>query len=193
MVAVARVHGGPPLPIPAAPAGSVPVAPGVDMIEGDEGGVVFLWATAAWCWSPTDVATRRLAALQLISTRSASRVAVAVAFGVDESSLWRWGQLYAAGGVAALEPMAKGPKGPSKLTQAKVDDIAALRAQGKSMEEIAGRVGVSLNSVSRALRSPSPSTPSPSTPARPPAAPAWSPWPSPSRATRSAKRRGPAC
>ncbi len=167
MVAVARVHGGPPLPIPAAPAGSVPVAPGVDMIEGDEGGVVFLWAMAAWCWSPTDVATRRLAALQLISTRSASRVAVAVAFGVDESSLWRWGQLYAAGGVAALEPMAKGPKGPSKLTQAKVDDIAALRAQGKSMEEIAGRVGVSLNSVSRALRSPSPSTPSPSTPAPP--------------------------
>ncbi|MGH8918552.1 MAG: putative transposase [Actinomycetes bacterium] len=157
MVAVARVHKGPPLPIPAAPTGSVPIAPGVDMIEGDEGGVVFLWAMAAWCWSPTDVATRRLAALQLVSTRSASRKAVAVAFGVDETSLWRWGQLYASGGVAALEPSAKGPKGPSKLTKEKIAEIVALRGRAMSMEKIAARVGVSLNSVSRALRS-APST-----------------------------------
>jgi len=47
------------------------------MIEGDEGGVVFLWAMAAWCWSPTDVASRRLAALQLVATRSASRAVCA--------------------------------------------------------------------------------------------------------------------
>ncbi len=161
MVAVARVHKGPPLPIPAAPPGSVPVAPGVDMIEGDEGGVVFLWTMAAWCWSPTDVATRRLAALQLVATRSASRAAVAMAFGVNDTSLWRWQQLYAAGGVAALEPSAKGPKGPSKLTKAKVNEIAALRGQGMAMEEIAGRVGVSLNSVSRALRPLAPVTPAP--------------------------------
>ena len=152
MVAVARVHRGPPLPVPAAPPGSVPVAPGVDMIEGDEGGVVFLWAMAAWCWSPTDVASRRLAALQLVSTRSASRAAVAVAFGVDETSLWRWQQRYAAGGVAALDPSARGPKRPSKLTEEKVGEITALRGQGMAMAEIAGRVGVSLNSVSRALR-----------------------------------------
>ena len=152
MVAVARVHKGPPLPVPAAPPGSAPVAPGVDMIEGDEGGVVFLWAMAAWCWSPTDVASRRLAALQLVSTRSASRAAVAVAFGVDETSLWRWQQRYAAGGVAALEPSARGPKRPSKLTEEKVGEITALRSQGVAMAEIAGRVGVSLNSVSRALR-----------------------------------------
>lgn len=152
MVAVARVHRGPPLPIPAAPADSVPVAPGVDMIDGDEGGVVFLWAMAAWCWSPTDVASRRLAAIQLVATRSASRAAVAVGFGVDETSLWRWQQRYAAGGVAALEPSARGPKRPSKLTEDKVAEIAVLRGQGMAMADIAARVGVSLNSVSRALR-----------------------------------------
>ena len=114
--------------------------------------MVFLWAMAAWCWSPTDVASRRLAALQLVSTRSASRAAVAVAFGVDETSLWRWQQRYAAGGVAALDPSARGPKRPSKLTEEKVGEITALRSQGMAMAEIAGRVGVSLNSVSRALR-----------------------------------------
>ena len=150
---VASVRKGPPLPIPAPPPNSVPIATGVDLIEGDEGGVVFLWAMAAWCWAPDDVASRRLAAVQLVSTRSASRRAVATGFGVDETSLWRWQGLYANGGVAALEPVAKGPKGPSKLTEAKVAEIVAARATGASMEAIANQVGVSLNSVSRALRS----------------------------------------
>lgn len=159
MVAVASVRKGPPLPIPAAPPGSVPIATGVDLIEGDEGGVVFLWAMAAWCWAPGDIASRRLAAVQLVGTRSASRRAVAAAFGVKENSLWRWQRDYATGGVAALEPSAKGPKGPTKLSEAKVAEIAAARATGASMEAIAARVGVSLNSVSRALRRSGPSSP----------------------------------
>lgn len=152
MVAVASVRKGPPLPVPAAPPGSVPIATGVDLIEGDEGGVVFLWAMAAWCWAPGHVASRRLAAVQLVETRSASRRAVAAAFGVKENSLWRWQRDYAGGGVAALEPSAKGPKGPSKLSEAKVAEIVAARAGGVSMAAIADQVGVSLNSVSRALR-----------------------------------------
>lgn len=157
---VASVRKGPPLPIPAAPPGSVPIATGVDLVEGAEGGVVFLWAMAAWCWAPGDVASRRLAAVQLVGTGSASRRAVAAAFGVNETSMWRWQRDYAAGGVAALEPSAKGPKGPSKLSEAKVAEIVAARATGASMEAIATQVGVSLNSVSRALRSAgSPSSP----------------------------------
>lgn len=168
MVAVASVRKGPPLPIPAAPPGSVPIATGVDLIEGDEGGVVFLWAMAAWCWAPGDIASRRLAAVQLVATGSASRRAVAASFGVKENSLWRWQRDYAAGGVAALEPAAKGPKGPSKLSEAKVAEIAAARATGTSMEAIAAQVGVSLNSVSRALRPAGPSSsPSPGDHAEP--------------------------
>ncbi len=170
MVAVAIVRKGPPLPIPAAPPGSVPIATGVDLIEGDEGGVVFLWAMAAWCWAPGDIASRRLAAVQLVETRSASRRAVAAAFGIKENGLWRWQRDYAAGGVAALEPSAKGPKGPTKLSETKVAEIVAARATGASMEAIATQVGVSLNSVSRALRPvPSPSSPSPSPSASGPA------------------------
>src|SRR5438105_2946733 len=108
---------------------------------------------ASWCWAPGDIASRRLAAAQLVGTGSASRRAVAAAFGVNENTMWRWQRDYAAGGVAALEPSVKGPKGPTKLSEAKVAEIVAARATGASMEAIAAQVGVSLNSVSRALRS----------------------------------------
>jgi transposase len=149
---VAVVCKGPPLPVPVALPGSVVVAPGVDLIEGDDGGVVFLWAMAAWCWAAGDVAARRLAAVQLVETASATRRAVAAAFGVDEATMWRWQRGYAAGGVAALEPGVRGPKGPSKLTEAKVAEIVAARARGASVAVIAGEVGVSTRSVSSALR-----------------------------------------
>jgi len=130
----------------------VPIATGVDLLEGKDGGVVFLWAMATSCWSPGDVASRRLAAVQLVETASASHRAVAAGFGVGEVTLWRWRRAFAAGGVAALEPETKGPKGPSKLTEAKVAEIVAARATGASMASIATKVGVSLNSVSRALK-----------------------------------------
>jgi transposase len=129
----------------------VVVAPGVDLIEGDDGGVVFLWAMAAWCWAPGDVAARRLAGVQLVETDSATRRAVAAAFGVDEATLWRWQRAYKAGGVAGLEPGVRGPKGPSKLTEAKVAEIVAARAAGASVAAVAGEVGVSARSVSSAL------------------------------------------
>jgi transposase len=107
---------------------------------------------AAWCWAAGDVAARRLAAVQLVETASATRRAVAAAFGVDEATMWRWQRGYAAGGVAALEPGVRGPKGPSKLTEAKVAEIVAARARGASVAVIAVEVGVSTRSVSGALR-----------------------------------------
>jgi len=131
----------------------VPIAPGVDLLEGEDGGVVFLWAMATSCWSTGDVASRRLAAVQLVETASASHRAVAAGFGAGEVTLWRWRRAFAAGGVAALEPGVKGPKRASKLTEAKVAEIVAARASGASMASIATTVGVSLNSVSRALKS----------------------------------------
>ena len=146
-----ELSGGPQLAL--ALAGSIAVAPGVDLHEDAEGGVVFLWGMAAWCWGSGDRAARRLAAVQLVETASANQRQVAVAFGADETTLWRWKSDYRAHGVAGLAPLAKGPKGPSKLSLDKVAEIVAARGEGASMEEVAARVGVSLNSVSRALRS----------------------------------------
>lgn len=61
------------------------IAPGVDLVESDGEGVVVLWGMATWHWAPGDVATRRIAAVQLLETHSASRRAVSIALGVDES------------------------------------------------------------------------------------------------------------
>jgi prepilin-type processing-associated H-X9-DG protein len=139
-------------PLPLAPAGSVPLDAGVDFHESPEGGSVFLWGMAAWCWSAGDDTSRRLAAVQLVESAQAPQRRVAEAFGTNETTLWRWRASYARSGADGLSTARRGPRGPSKLTEAKVAEIASRRAQGASMEAIASEVGVSLNSVSRALR-----------------------------------------
>jgi len=146
------------------------VADGVAFLEDANGdGSVFLWGMAGWSWAGGDRAARRLAAVQLVNTKAARQRQVAAAFGVDENTLVRWRALYAAGGVEALVVRRRGPKGPSKLTGAMYAEIASLRSAGLSMEAIAERVGISLNSVSRALRASPASTevPTPETGAAP--------------------------
>jgi transposase len=150
---LARMSAGPPLPLPRPDA--VVVAVGVELVEDAEaGGAVFVWGNAAWCWQPGDGAARRLAAVQLVGTGAAGQRQVGEAFGVNENTVLRWRQAYAAGGVEALAERRRGPRGPSKLTADKIAEIVAARAEGLSMEAIAARVGVSLNSVSRALKPP---------------------------------------
>ncbi|MGI8685439.1 MAG: putative transposase [Acidimicrobiales bacterium] len=137
--------------LPLSPAGSVVVAPGVDLLEVDEGGVVFVWGRATWCWEPGDVTARRMAAVQLVETRSARRGEVAAGFGTDPDTLRRWRWAYGQGGVEALRPAKRGPKGPSKLHEATLVEIRRLRGRGASMDDVAAAVGLSRNSVSRAL------------------------------------------
>jgi prepilin-type processing-associated H-X9-DG protein len=128
------------------------VGDGVAVIDSDEGGAVFVYGSPVWCWDVADVAGRRLAAVQLVETATAPAKAVAASFGIDELTLRRWRQAWRGGGVEGLSPAKRGPKGPSRLNDAKVDEIAGLRATGLSMEAIALKVGVSLNSVSRVLK-----------------------------------------
>ena len=138
-------------PFPLAPGGSVPVAAGVDFAEGPDGGSVFVWGMAAWCWRASDDTARRLGAVQLTESGAASQRQVAAAFGVNETTLWRWRCDYAAGGALGLAPVRKGPKGPSKLTSDTVARIKQLRDGGRSLREVAADVGVSTASVQRAL------------------------------------------
>jgi len=133
------------------PAGAVAVAPGVEVLEVEQGGAVFVWGRAAWCWDAGDVVARRLAAVQLVETRSARHGEVAAALGTDPDTLRRWRRAYGVGGVEALRPAKPGPKRPSKLTEGTVEEIRRRRAEGASMDEVAAAVGVSRNSVSRAL------------------------------------------
>jgi len=138
-------------PLPLAPSGSLRVADGVSFLEDSDGnGSVFLWGMAAWSWRAGDRAARRLAAVQLVNSKVARQREVAEAFGAHENSLVRWRSAYGVGGVEALVTERPGPKGPSKLTEAKGTEIRSLRASGLSLAAVAERAGVSTATVRRA-------------------------------------------
>ena len=151
------------LPLPLAPGGSVHVAPGVAFMEDDEGsGSVFLWGMAAWSWEASDGVARRLAAVQLVGSKAARQRQVADAFGVNEDTLIIWRGEYKAKGTVGLAGRRRGPKGPSKLTDAKRAEIGRLRGEGLSLRAVAARAGMSTDTVRRALAgSPTPQVPEP--------------------------------
>ncbi|MGH9005603.1 MAG: helix-turn-helix domain-containing protein, partial [Acidimicrobiia bacterium] len=140
------------MPLPLAPGGSLRVAAGVAFLEDDEGsGSVFLWGMAAWSWGGGDRVARRLAAVQLVESKAARQRQVAAAFGVNEDTLIIWRAAYKANGTAGLAGRPLGPKGPSKLTDARRAEIRALRAEGLTLLAVAARAGVSTDTVRRAL------------------------------------------
>jgi len=139
------------LPLPLLPAGAAEIAPGVGLLAGEGGGLVIVHGLATFAWDASDEASRRLAAVQLVRLRAASQGQVAAAFGVDPGTVWRWDQALAAGGVAGLVPLRRGPKGASKLTPELAERIAGLDAAGATLREIAAATGVSTFSVRNAL------------------------------------------
>ena len=159
----------PPLPV-VLEAGGVNIGEAVGLVEDADGGRVFLRGELVYAWSVGDVALRRLAAVQLVAIKAARVADVAAAFGVDAGTLWRWGQQLSATGVTGLVPDKRGPKGPSRLTDDMVADIRGRRAGGASLRAIAAAVGVSTNTVQRALAAPEPEEASPAPAARPEAA-----------------------
>src|ERR1035437_11028537 len=138
----------PPLPI-APVAGAVSIGEVVALVEDGDGGRVFLRGELVYAWSAGDVPLRRLAAVQLVANKAARVGDVAVAFGVDNGTLWRWGQQLSATGVGGLVPDKRGPKGPSRLSPEGVADITARRAAGASYRKIAAAIGASYTSVRR--------------------------------------------
>src|SRR5665648_659778 len=121
------------------------------LVEDESGGRVFLHGELALAWDVDDQVCRRLAAVQLVRIKAAKAVQVAAGFGVDPDTLRRWGKALAGSGPAALVPARSGPKGPSRLTAAVIADIRGRRRAGASLRAIAAAVGVSTDSVRRAL------------------------------------------
>src|SRR5258707_10490065 len=114
------------------PEGAGEIAPGVGIVAGTGGGgLVTVQGLATFAGDGGDEAGRRLAAVQLVRVRAGSQGQVAAAFGVDPATVWRWDKALAVGGVAALVPARRGPKGASKLTAPLVARIAGLDAGGK--------------------------------------------------------------
>ena len=139
------------LPLPLLPPGAAEIAPGVGLLDGEDGGLVVVHGLATFAWDAGDEAGRRLAAVQLVRLRAASQGQVAEAFGVDPATIWRWDQTAAAGGVAGLVPARRGPKGASKLTPALAARIMELDAAGRTLRQVAAATGVSTFTVRNAL------------------------------------------
>ena len=132
------------------PARARSVGPSAGLLEGPEGGVVFVFGLATFSYASADLAGRRLAAVQLVTTKIASVGEVASAFGVNEATLWRWKQAFA-GGVLGLVTERPGPRRPSKLTTSLAGRIVKLDATGLTLQQIAVASGVSTATVRVAL------------------------------------------
>src|SRR5665647_1209990 len=65
------------------PAGACSVGPSAGLLEGPDGGVVFVFGLATFSYAAGDETGRRLAAVQLAATKIAPAVEVASAFGVS--------------------------------------------------------------------------------------------------------------
>jgi len=137
--------------LPLLPAEARSIGPSVGLLEGPDGGVVFVFGLVSFTFACSDRAGRRLAAVQLVTTKIASAREVASGFGVSETTLWRWVGAFADSGVAALVPEQSGPKRPSKLTAQLRAQIVAADAAGSTLSKIAAQTGVSTATVRVAL------------------------------------------
>ena len=133
------------------PAGARPISAAAGIQEDEQGGVCFLYGWANGCWAPGEDAARRLAALQLIALKAATQREVAAGFGTTPATVRRWGKSYREEGLAGLLRERTGPKGPSKLTPERAQEIRDLRGQGLSQYQIAERVQLSRFKVRRVL------------------------------------------
>lgn len=138
-------------PLPLRPAGSITISNGVDLVENDEGGVVFLHGMATWCWGSDDVISRRLAAVSLLEVGAATQMEVAGAFDMHDATLRRWRDEWKTNGTRGLAGEQLGPKRKSKLTEEVVANILALREGGMAIADVAVHEGISERSVKYGL------------------------------------------
>jgi hypothetical protein len=137
--------------LPLLPAEARAVGPSAGLTEGPDGGVVFVFGLATFTYAAGDELGRRLAAVQLVTSRVAAAGEVAAAFGVSGVTLWRWGQDFTRDGVGGLVRERTGPRGPIKLTDRLAARIVALHGQGLSLRAVAAASGVSTATVRVAL------------------------------------------
>jgi len=147
--------------LPLLPAAARSIGPSAGLLEGPDGGVVFVFGLATFDYAATDPAGRRLAAVQLVRSKIATATEVASAFAVSQATLWRWASAFKTDGVSGLVRDAPGPKGPSKLTEALTAQIVQLQANGLTLLKIATQTGVSTATVRVALGRVTPRTPLP--------------------------------
>jgi transposase len=99
-----------------------------------------------------DVAARDLTITQLCLHSGLSEHQIAAAFDVSRPTVSRAKKKYTDGGVPALVPQKRGPRGPSKIKDAKAKAMVRMAREGYSKVEIGKHLGVNESSVRKALR-----------------------------------------
>jgi transposase len=99
-----------------------------------------------------DTAACRLAMVQLAEAGIANQKQIARGFGVQRVTVYRQIEKYRAGGVSALVPSKRGPKGPRTTGGRKDQVIINRKRAGESNYQIAERLGTSEASIRLALK-----------------------------------------
>jgi hypothetical protein len=76
--------------LPLLPADATPIGPAAGLVDGVDGGTVFVFGQATFAFATGDEVGRWLAAVQLVATEIASAAAVAAGFGIGLTTLSRW-------------------------------------------------------------------------------------------------------
>jgi DNA-binding CsgD family transcriptional regulator len=90
--------------------------------------------------------------IHLVETGLASQQEIAEAFGCSRLTIFRARNKYGEGGMAALMPKRRGPKGGSKVTEAKGRRILQLKENGLTNATIGSRLGLKEDTVRKALK-----------------------------------------
>jgi len=113
---------------------------------------VFVHNQLVLSYDANDVAASRLAMVQLAESGAAKKQQIAVAFGVQRATVFRQIEKYRTGGVSALVPRKRGPKGP-RVTGGRRDQVILNRKRsGESNYRIGERLGTSESSIRQALK-----------------------------------------
>jgi DNA-binding CsgD family transcriptional regulator len=92
------------------------------------------------------------AMIHLVETGLASQQEIAEAFGCSRLTIFRARNKYSEGGMVALMPKKRGPKGGSKVNKAKGRRILQLKEDGLTNATIGSRLGLKEDTVRKALK-----------------------------------------
>jgi hypothetical protein len=122
------------------------------MTQGDDWVTVDVDGKTVFCFDEDDEPCRRLVIAMLIGSRVAQRTQVARAFGIVVLTVDRYLRAYRSGGVRALMPRKRGPKGPRVTGGSRDKVILAAKRAGQSNVAIARKLASSEKAVRLALR-----------------------------------------
>jgi transposase len=99
-----------------------------------------------------DAMAEAYAMIQLVTQGWADQIEVAHAFGRSERSVRRYQRRFEDGGLAALGRRGGFPAGQTRIDRSRDKRVGKLRAEGKSLRQIAEAVGVSEKAIRKQLR-----------------------------------------